>query len=236
MHTLLTSWTALLACGAAAYAALPITEVTVFKDGHAMVTHLGTMPVDDRGNVVLGDLPEPILGTFWAFAQTDRARLSSVRAGEREDASEVAATHLHEWMELAAGTDVTLHLNDESLVHGTLVRTNTETAVVHGESVVVVKLADVRRAECHDAAVLERTIRRTASAEQLTFHLAWDEGRARTEAAIGMMYVQKGLRWLPSYRVTLLDEKRALVELSAASAASRSRRASASSCHWPHRK
>jgi hypothetical protein len=43
---------------------LPITEVTVFKDGHAFIAHDGQMPTDEHGNVVLDYLPARSLAPF----------------------------------------------------------------------------------------------------------------------------------------------------------------------------
>ncbi|HMO22861.1 MAG TPA: hypothetical protein PKC98_18010, partial [Candidatus Melainabacteria bacterium] len=38
-------------------AEIPVKEVTVFKDGHALVLHRGLMKTDTAGNVVMDDLP-----------------------------------------------------------------------------------------------------------------------------------------------------------------------------------
>jgi len=57
-----------------ATARLPIKELTIFKDGHALVLHEGKLATDDAGNVVLDYLPTPVLGTFWPSPPT---RLSS---------------------------------------------------------------------------------------------------------------------------------------------------------------
>src|SRR5207247_6378725 len=61
--------------------ALPIRDVTIFKDGHAFVLREGEMPVDAAGNVVIDDLPQPVLGTFWPYAVD--AKLAGVVAGQR---------------------------------------------------------------------------------------------------------------------------------------------------------
>ena len=36
---------------------MPVKEITVFKDGHALVLHNGKMPTDESGNVVMDYLP-----------------------------------------------------------------------------------------------------------------------------------------------------------------------------------
>ena len=49
------------------YAKLPVKEVTIFKDGHAYVLHEGSAQTNENGDVVLDELPKPIMGTFWAY-------------------------------------------------------------------------------------------------------------------------------------------------------------------------
>ena len=65
---------------------LPVREVTVFKDGHAFVLREAPLPADAGGEVVLDELPAPVLGTFWPYA-SDGARLVSATAG-RVDVTE----------------------------------------------------------------------------------------------------------------------------------------------------
>ena len=51
-----------------AQAAIPVREVSVFKDGHAFVVHRGSVAVDAAGDTVLRHLPAPVMGTFWVGA------------------------------------------------------------------------------------------------------------------------------------------------------------------------
>src|SRR4029450_6510854 len=67
-----------------AVSSLPVREVTVFKDGHALILHEGPLAVDGAGNVLLDALPAPVLGTFWPFSSDPGARLASVVAGQRK--------------------------------------------------------------------------------------------------------------------------------------------------------
>ena len=60
------------------FSSLPIKEITVFKDGHAFVLHEGKMPTDKNGNVCLDYLPNPVIGTFWAYSADAKVKLSSV--------------------------------------------------------------------------------------------------------------------------------------------------------------
>ena len=49
-------------------AKMPVREVTVFKDGHALMLHEGKMPVEESGDVLMDYLPSPVLGTFWPYS------------------------------------------------------------------------------------------------------------------------------------------------------------------------
>ena len=57
---------------------LPVREVTVFKDGHALVLHEGRLPTNADGGVTLDNLPMPVLGTFWPYSADAQTPLVSV--------------------------------------------------------------------------------------------------------------------------------------------------------------
>ncbi|MBX3374857.1 MAG: hypothetical protein KF817_13585 [Phycisphaeraceae bacterium] len=194
---------------------LPIREVTIFKDGHVMVLRRGPLPVNAAGDVELETLPAPILGTFWAFAQTPGARLVSVRSGREPLVVPAEAGTLPELLHLAVGTDVTLLLADGASVRGTLTRLSGGLVTLRGDSTVAVQVSDVRRAEFHDPSVTERRVERTGSRDVMTLDLAWTTPRPAGTADVGMIAIERGLRWIPSYRVTLLSDDRAVIELAA---------------------
>src|SRR2546430_17578214 len=66
-----------------AMARMPVKEITIFKDGHALLLHDATMPTDADGNVLLDYLPAPVLGTFWPYSSDKNVKLTSVVAGQR---------------------------------------------------------------------------------------------------------------------------------------------------------
>ncbi|KAA0215185.1 MAG: hypothetical protein DYG94_09650 [Leptolyngbya sp. PLA3] len=197
--------------------ALPIREVTVFKDGHAMVLRSGVMPTNDAGDVTLSELPQPILGTFWAFERQDGAALRSVKAGSVEEPTEVEPGNLQHLLLLSTDEHMTLTLQDASTVTGTLVKVIggiNGTALVQSDTLVAIPMADIRRVHFSDASAAQAREQATVQRNRLTIDLGW-ERTPGTQADVGMMYIQKGLRWIPSYRVTILDEDTARVELQA---------------------
>ncbi len=49
----------------------------------------------------------------------------------------------------------------------------------------------------------------------MTLKLDWPEGKPQKEAEVGLMYVQKGIRWIPEYKVTIDGKGSAAVKLQA---------------------
>ncbi len=207
----------LLAGQAVAKDALPIREVTIFKDGHAMVLRSGSMPTNDAGDVTLAELPQPILGTFWAFENQDRAALRSVKAGYTEESVDVEPANLQDLLTLSTDEHMTVTLHDANTVTGTLVSVvggANGTALIQSDTLVAIPMADIRRVHFTDASAAKARRQQTVQHNQLTIDLGW-EGSPAKAADVGMMYIQKGLRWIPSYRVTILDDDTARIELQA---------------------
>jgi len=59
------------------------------------------------------------------------------------------------------------------------------------------------------------TIRTEENQSRLTLRLDWGPGGPRETAALGMVYLQKGLRWIPEYKIVLDGKGKALVRLQA---------------------
>ena len=49
----------------------------------------------------------------------------------------------------------------------------------------------------------------------LSLKLAWKDGKPARTANVGMVYLQKGIRWIPEYRISIDDKGHALVSLQA---------------------
>jgi hypothetical protein len=231
-----------------ALAHLPVKEITVFKDGHAFVLHQGVMPVDAAGHVVLDNLPNPVIGTFWPYASEKNAKLHSVVAGRRVVRLERTALTLRELLEGNIGADVILsesNLTYQATVLGFLTRSAQEVAATappnSGEhlseksNLLLVKtgeslpgpVGEVKLAEGTRVVPLERiqdvrflTKLKTKSTTEefrnlLTLKLDWAGGKPGKTAEVGMAYLQKGVRWIPNYRVELDGKGKAVVKLQA---------------------
>ena len=89
-----------------AQAALPVREVSVFKDGHAFVVHRGSVAVDAKGSAVLRHLPAPVMGTFWAGATDEGVGLAAVTASQGRVRVERTALSLKELVDANPGAEV----------------------------------------------------------------------------------------------------------------------------------
>jgi hypothetical protein len=195
---------------------LPVREVTVFKDGHAYLLRDQPLGGSGRRQVVLDELPVPVLGTFWPYA-TEGARLVAARSGVQKVEVDEPAVDFRRLLRANLGKQVVLtdqqHQRCEGTVRelpaaqpgqdGDLVLIATET------SVRAVPLASLREVEIRGAVA---TVQRSARERQ---RLTLDVDGGAAGARVGVMYVQNGLRWIPAYRIDVDGKGGAQVQLEA---------------------
>lgn len=219
---------------------MPVCEVTVFKDGHAFVLHEGTLPVSPDGSVALDGLPAPVLGTFWPYSAEKGASLRSVVAGQKRVTTRRTPLHLGEFIEANSGAEV--FITEKAVASdkegpryaATLMgfpqrsAAEVEAASPPGSglklaekgSVVLLKTSDGLKVLPADR-ILDITLKgepaKSLKSEELrnglTLRLDWGGRSPSSEARVGLAYLQKGLRWIPSYRVELDGKGAATVKL-----------------------
>lgn len=219
-----------------ALAKMPVKEVTVFKDGHAYVVHQGTMPVDAAGSVLLDLLPNPVLGTFWPYSVNAATPLQSVTAGRRRVTVERTALTVRELLEANPGAEVIVTEGTKTPYQATvvkaLVRPTEEveaTAPAPGAealpqkgNVLLLKTVEGTKAVNIDAITdvkfvgkYETKLAHEEYRNLLTLKLDRAGQPAAKTAEVGMAYVQKGVRWIPNYRVELDGKGKATVKMQA---------------------
>jgi hypothetical protein len=225
-----------------ALAQIPIREVTIFKDGYAFVVHEGKMPTDGAGHVLMDYLPTPVLGTFWAHSADAKARLTSVVASQHRVRIDRTALDVRDLIEGNVGASVIISelpagREAQPLTYaGTIVevpeRSGEELARTgppnSGErlpqkgNVVLVK-TDAGTKVVPFERILDVTFKnapkpRVAGEEfrnLLSLTLDWGGKTVEREASVGMIYLQRGLRWIPSYKVDLDGKGNAAIKLEA---------------------
>lgn len=219
---------------------LKVREVSVFKDGHAYLVRHGKVPVGPDGDVVLENLPRPLLGTFWPFVPGDRARLAAVVAGKRRILQRRPADDLGELLAANPGAEVWIREAGKEPWVGTVQsvtlppdrpaaaispavsRTSALPPIAAPAATVLVRTGDTTRlvpVAAVETVVFRGDPRREVEGEEerdaLSLRLDWKGKAPDAEAEVGMGTVERGIRWIPSYRVEIDGAGKAQVRLHA---------------------
>ena len=215
---------------------MPVKEVTVFKDGHAFVLHEGSMPTDADGNVVLDYLPTPIKGTFWSYSAQDNAKLTGVVTGRRIVSFDKTALNIPELIRANVGARVRIAeaglsayecviLAIPSRSSQELSRTNPPSeplALSQPGNIVLLKFEGGIKAvpidNIREITFLEEpkpTLAHEEFRNIMTLKLDWGRREPAQTANVGMVYVQRGIRWIPNYRVDIDGSGQAVIKLQA---------------------
>ncbi len=216
---------------------MPIKEVTVFKDGHAFLLHEGELKVSEGGIVDLDHLPAPVMGTFWPYATGGDVQLQSVLAEKRNVRSRRTALDIQDLVRANVGSKVTIKQANGQFT-GTIVavpsrlRENETIAdssdpqhmIVREDpgSVVMIETPEGHRVipltSIQEVTFPQRPNEDVEYLQQenvLSLRLRWPDGVARETATVGMAYIQRGIRWIPNYRLELDGQGKAHVKLQA---------------------
>lgn len=219
-----------------ALAKMPVKEITVFKDGHAFLLHEGKLPVDSAGNVQMDYLPTPVIGTFWPYSADKNVKLVSVVSSPRKVLVERTALTLRDLLEANPGTQVTIQevsgAGYNAAIVGVPQRTSEEIEAVSppnsgerlpekggvillktDEGVSVVALDRIQKATFHGNFTGKE--RDEEFRNLLTLKLEWPNNRPAKTADVGMMYLQKGIRWIPQYKTVIDGKGNAVIRLQA---------------------
>ncbi|UCD00059.1 MAG: hypothetical protein JSW66_09285 [Phycisphaerales bacterium] len=213
---------------------MPVKEVSIFKDGHAFVLHEGRMPVDADGNVMMDYLPRPIIGTFWAYSADAKAKLTSVVSGKRVVPIKRTALTIPEL--IAGNIGARVLVRDQNVYEATILGIPTRSSQELGHTdppgtpealpvrsdVVLLKVAEgvkiVHINQIQQITFLgepNADLAREEFLDTMTLKLDWGRNRTAEAANVGMVYVQRGIRWIPNYRVEIDGKGRATVKLQA---------------------
>jgi hypothetical protein len=230
---------------------LPVREVTIFKDGHALLRREGSVPLSASGDVVLTDLPTPLLGTFFPYSLENEPLISVTAGREKSEKSQTALT-IAELIEANPGAAVTIarqsghgenrvtslitgklaasplptrsidELNKmeessttsgaEAAVKSTLVeiQTGTGSTFLPVGDIESLTFADRHEAKVHDENLKDVLKLRLAGNRRLAAGAP-----SSTEARVGMIDVEQGLRWIPDYKISLDGKGHARLKLQA---------------------
>ncbi len=218
-------------------AKMPVKEVTIFKDGHAFVRHEGSVATNENGDVVLDYLPRPVVGTFWAYSADGDIKLKSVTAGKKLVSIDRTALSIPELIEANVGKKVRIREKDDPRSYdATILRIPTRSseeiqrtsaagaadALPRRGDVVMLKIAEgvsvVPIAQIEKITFLDTPEEKVAQSEYrnvMTLKLDHQGRRKIKNADVGMFYLQRGVRWIPNYKIDIDGQGNASVKLQA---------------------
>ena len=217
-------------------ASMPVKEITIFKDGHAFVLHEGKMPADTDGNVTIDYLPRPIIGTFWAYSAHANAKLTGVVSHKRVVPVKRTALTIPELIEGNIGAKVRITEAGlaayETTILGIPTRSTEElnSADPPGSpeklpqrgSIVLLKFEGGVKAvpisRIQEVTFLDEPRLQLAGEQfrdMMTLKLDWGRRKPERDVDVGMVYVQRGVRWIPNYRIDIDGKGNAIVKLQA---------------------
>ena len=219
-----------------AIAKMPVKEITIFKDGHAFVLHEGKMPAGIDGNVTIDYLPRPIIGTFWAYSADSNAKLTGVVSHKRVVPVKRTALTIPELIEGNIGARVRIIEAGlaayETTILGIPTRSTEELSSAEPPgspeklpqrgSIVLLKFEGGVKAvpinRIQEVTFLDEPRLQLAGEQfrdMMTLKLDWGRRKPEPDVDVGMVYVQRGVRWIPNYRIDIDGKGNATVKLQA---------------------
>jgi len=234
-----------------------VTDVTVFKDGHALVMAKGAVELKD-GWCRTREVPVPVLGTFWAFVAEEDARVDFLRAGLVDAKETKPCLSLDEIIQANVGKRAILveqpkdapPVPHEGVLRGILEheteREAEATRTIPGsydrwrgntpaEHIRETRLDEVRalssfvmletkegmeliqRANLRSISLLSlppvTTRTETREVREIALHVVSKGKPLSGKHEVGMVYLQKGVRWIPNYHIELLEGGKAKLAL-----------------------
>lgn len=182
---------------------LPVQSITAFKDGHALVVREGTHDVVD-GAVLLDGLPNPLLGTFWPYATDKKNHVVAATAAMIPKPGVRIVASVEELLERNTGRTVFLATESGGNVTGEVLGVtggsprHVLVQSAQAENVTATPITSVRHVSLEDGSKYEVETESQVSGLRLKL-----KNGDVDQAGVGLMYVQKGFRWIPQYRMAL---------------------------------
>src|SRR5262245_12989319 len=202
-----------------------VRAAALFKNGFAFVRREGEIQPGSK-SLLVERLPVPVHGTFWLAADPAKVALGTAVARKTEIRERAPATDVAEWLRANVGREVSLTLSDKESLKGTLVSVpdaamlraepsqppfhyygmpqTTEPALVllrNSSGTVALPLGEIRRAVIEGAEPAREAERRR---EGMGLTVAV-EPKGDAASTLSILYLARGLTWIPSYAIDLTD-------------------------------
>ena len=203
-----------------------VVTASLFKNGLAFARREGTV-VSGSKQVRFEALPAPVHGTFWITADPERLQIGSASVRRTQIRELAPAVTLEEILRGNIGHRMTLWVGEKDSLIGTLVampeprsddaddETRSYRPAPTGDLLLLemdsgtaaCSWREVKRVVASNGQ-LNREFERRRDGTSLTLSLASQPGAA---APISLLYMERGLTWVPSYAIDVSDEKKAVL-------------------------
>ena len=198
---------------------LTTDRVVVFKDGYYLAVKSGTAVTNKEGEIHLLDVPDnAVLGSVWATSTKGKltAMVASRDTVKQVEEKVIPCAKTIEILEANVGQEAKILMQDKSSHVGKVIRVLTDQVILRTEEGdVLLQGGQIQSLTIREMkATLARTVTTQTNPKRLTLRFA----EAGKPVDVSFMYFQSGLRWIPTYRVSLLteaDKKLANVDLQA---------------------
>lgn len=201
--------------GLQAQSQLPLQELVVFKNGIGFYQHGGKLPLTD-GELVLDSLPMAGMGSLWL--ETPGNRITGTVAGPDTVQLKRGPRNLAQFLQASVGKEVSLNVlqgEDPEEITGTVQRLGDGWLQLRitldngAPRFMMLRLQDILAAGSTSPALpqYEKDTVRWRARIQLK--------ESRTEQALNLRYLGRGVSWVPAYRIVTGETGQARVELRA---------------------
>lgn len=182
-------------------------NVAVFKNGSAFFVN--KMKVNaSKGYYLLEKVPAATFGTLWFTA--DNNTIKGTRSYMEKVPKKQKVKNIEGVLRANVGKSLTLTLDDDKTYVGVIQRMDDDMVVFKTGAKWMTFIPGRARMVVFNQAPASEFVKKK---EQRVLKI--DFAKARANQAFEMMYLQKGISWVPNYSVTLLDNKKASITLKA---------------------
>ncbi len=182
-------------------------NVAVFKNGSAFFVN--RMQVNaSKGYYLLEKVPAATFGTLWLTAENNT--IKGTRSYIEEVSKRIDVTDKEGMVKALVGKSVTLSLTNDKTYRGTIERIDGEMIVFKtGGKWMTFTSGKIKMMELGQAPATQYVRKQKQRVLKIDF------AQARANQTFELMYLQKGISWVPNYSVNLLSDKKAEITLKA---------------------
>jgi hypothetical protein len=182
--------------------------VAVFKNGSGFFVKTGNVKLHN-GSLRMDDTINATFGTLWFSSGDNTITSVTSKMEEVERSNSVQAENTGDLLKANIGKKIKIAAKDEEPIEGTIEKVDNDMVIIkEAGKWVHYKISWLNRIDFLEQPVYNLTSKESARITQIDF-------KEDKESTLNMMYLQKGISWLPTYLVELWPNNKAELTLTA---------------------